>query len=192
MDEVWKDIPEYKGIYQISNLGRVRSLERDITDINGITYHKKARILKPSIEKSGYVQIKFGNVHYRLHRLVAEAFIPNPDNLPCINHKDENKANNCVDNLEWCTHQYNNTYNGISRKGGEKRKGENNQWFGKFGKEHNRSKTVYQYSLDDIFIAEFGSCAEASRKTGVNRSDIIQCRLGHKKTAGGYKWKPSK
>lgn len=112
--EVWKDIPDYKNLYQISNFGRVKSLERLIYRKNG-NYIVKEKILKNKTNTKGYLSIsmcKNGKVKYvMIHRLVAQAFIPNPNNFPCINHKDENKQNNCVENLEWCTYSYNNTYN---------------------------------------------------------------------------------
>ena len=110
------------GLYQVSNLGRVKSLTRTFKQYNGhkiITSHINERILKPMITNNYYSVglSKEGKVKcIRVHRLVAIAFIPNPDNLPCINHKDENKLNNKVENLEWCTITYNNNYNGHNTK----------------------------------------------------------------------------
>lgn len=105
MQEVWKDIAGYEGLYQVSNFGRVKSTPRART---------KGGLLKPQHDRKGY--IVFGlckngrNRMLKAHRLVAEAFIPNPGNLPEVNHKDEDKANNCADNLEWCTTPYNINY----------------------------------------------------------------------------------
>lgn len=104
--EIWKDIKNYERFYQISNLGNIKN------------YRNK--LLQPRINKSGYNRVilhkdKHGK-EFLVHRLVAEAFIPNPNNLPCINHKDENKANNCVENLEWCTQKYNSNYGNIRIK----------------------------------------------------------------------------
>ena len=126
MQEIWKEIEGYEGLYEVSNLGRVRSLDREQFQIgNGGSYFKriyKGRILKFKIDYHGYYRVHLSvngeRKHYLVHRLVAEAFIPNPNNLPCVNHKDEDKTNNSVDNLEWCDVAYNNAYNGLhSRRG---------------------------------------------------------------------------
>ena len=118
--EKWKDIKGYEGYYQISNLGRVKSLSRDV----GSNRCKKETIMKTSIDKDGYecmVLSKDGKQKYvRIHRLVAQAFIPNPNNLPQVNHKDENKGNNNVENLEWCTTTYNINYGGRTEKASKK------------------------------------------------------------------------
>lgn len=102
MKEVWKDIKGYEGLYQVSNLGNVKSLK-----------FNKEKILIPLFDKNYlFIQLwKNGKYkRYKVHRLVAEAFIPNTNEYSCVNHKDENKQNNCVDNLEWCTNQYNIEY----------------------------------------------------------------------------------
>ena len=121
MKEIYKDIKGYENLYQISNLGNVKSLG------NGNSNNSKERILKPGNQKN-YKKVilsKNGNSkNFTVHRLVAEAFIPNPNNFPIINHKDENPSNNCVDNLEWCTTAYNNSYGNrvkkIQEKSGQK------------------------------------------------------------------------
>ena len=104
LDEIWKDIENYENVYQISNIGRVRRIYK-----NGNT-----KILKQDITKRGYCRISLSknqkHKHYQIHRLVAKAFIPNPNNYPIVNHKDENPMNNNVDNLEWCTYSYNTLY----------------------------------------------------------------------------------
>lgn len=121
MEEIWKDIPGYEGLYQVSNLGRVKSFDRYVEYDNGrgIHYHK-GRFIKPSISPGGYRIIGLYKEKVRrsakVSRLVAEAFIPNPDNLPIVNHKDENKTNDTVENLEWCDIKYNTNYGtGIER-----------------------------------------------------------------------------
>ena len=105
MKEDWKDIKDYESLYQVSNLGRVKSLRNNKS--------KKEKILKPGNNR-GYLYVplyKEGKRKiYAIHRLVSEAFIENPNNFPCVNHKDENPSNNCVENLEWCSREYNNNY----------------------------------------------------------------------------------
>jgi hypothetical protein len=166
MIEIWKDIPNYEGLYQASNLGNIKSLNYNHT--------KKEKILKTRLDTRGYEIIELRNKgkrgFHRVHRLVAQAFIPNPDNYPQINHKDENKLNNCVDNLEWCDNDYNAHY----------------------GTHYNRIKEklykpVCQYNLNGVFIKSFNSLSEAQKAIGTTHiSDV--CR-GKRKTAGGYIWR---
>ena len=126
MEEEWRDITGYEGLYQVSNLGRVRSLDRYKNQVskskNVYSAFCPGRILRQSYRSktSKYLRVslyhlagdgvKSCGASYLVHILVAQAFIPNPNNLPCVNHKDEDKTNNCVDNLEWCTHKYNCNY----------------------------------------------------------------------------------
>lgn len=115
--EIWKDIPGYEGIYQVSNLGRIKSIDRYIYFINNGTPTKKfhkGRILKQDIDEDGYyrINLRYNNKdkRYGVHRLVASAFISNDKNLPTVNHKDGNKQNNSVENLEWATVEYQNLH----------------------------------------------------------------------------------
>ena len=118
MQEIWKTIEECED-YQISNMGRVKSFKND--KVNG-------KIMKPYKTTKGYLQIDLSldgrkrknRLHLAIHRLVAKAFIPNPDNLPQVNHKDEDKTNNCVTNLEWCTNEYNSNYGTGKERSAEK------------------------------------------------------------------------
>lgn len=121
--EIWKDIERLEGRYQISNLGRVKSLPKFVNNnpkSKNIGYETKERILKPFYNGKGYMLVKMykDNKKYtkKIHRLVAQAFIPNIDNLPQINHKDENKQNNKADNLEWCDNWYNSHYGSKNRR----------------------------------------------------------------------------
>lgn len=111
--EKWKPIPDYENLYEVSSYGRVKSLEKYRYN-NGGKQLLKERILRPINNGNGYFMVRLyknkTNKYYLIHRLVAEAFIPNPDNLPMINHRDEDKTNNVADNLEWCDAKYNSNY----------------------------------------------------------------------------------
>jgi hypothetical protein len=124
-EEIWKDIEGYEGLYQVSNLGRVKSLARYKQNHSKLQKVNE-RLLSPRFRRNYYVVAlcKEGTVkNVSVHRLVAETFIPNPNNYPIINHKDENSLNNCINNLEWCTYQYNNTYGTVLEKLSRARKG---------------------------------------------------------------------
>ena len=179
MEEIWKDIEGFEGLYQVSNLGRVRSLDREIRQ-NNRPYYIKGRILKNIKGEYYYVNLhgEDGAVRkLKVHRLVADAFIPNPDNLPQINHKNENKMDNRVENLEWVTAQQNCNY------------GTRNHRMGEALKIQPRCKEVEQLSIDNIHINTFPSIKGASRQTGIDHTCISLCCRGITKTAGGYRWK---
>lgn len=163
MEEIWKDIEGYEDLYQVSNRGKVRSLRRNI-------------ILRQGITSNGYKSVNLyknkGYKHFRIHRLVAEAFLPNPNNLPFVNHKDENKLNNCVENLEWCDGKYNLNYGTRGKRISQ-----------------NKSKVVLQYSLDGTFVKEWKSTRDIQRMTGYSSGCISECCRNIRKSAYGYLWK---
>lgn len=183
MEEVWKDIKDYEGYYQVSNLGRVRSLDRVISR-NGKNTLLKGQLLTIRLAKCGYLYCGLSkngkHTLFRVHRLVAEAFIPNPNNLPQVNHKSEDKADNSVDNLEWCDAKYNCNY------------GERTKKCAAHNLNHpNKSKWVIKLSKDNEILHFYPSTMEAHRQTGISRTAIMKCCLGkpNYKTAGGYIWK---
>ncbi len=164
--EIWKDIPGYVGIYQVSNNGNVRRKEK---------YKAIPGVLHPIKKTNGYLCIdlsyKCNKKRFLIHRLVAMVFIPNPDNLPQINHKNEIKTDNRAENLEWCTQKYNNSYGTARLRTSIK-----------------QSTAVIQFTLNGQKIKEFYGMHEAERKTGVSVQNIHKCCIGVYKSAGGFKW----
>lgn len=186
MIEIWKSIKGYEGYYEISNFGKIRSVNRIIIDKNGRKIKLKGKIETPKICGSGYYYFRLcKNGIYeskRINILVAEAFIPNHYNLPCVNHKDENKLNNSVDNLEWCDKSYNALY-GNTRNKIQETKNKNNS--------RGCQIPVEQYTLNGEFITYFISPIEAQKATGVQHSNILKVCKNERKQAGGYLWKYS-
>ena len=172
--EVWKDIEGYESLYKVSNFGRIKNRKDKI--LQNIKSNKQL--------ENSYEQISLSKkniiANNLIHRLVAKHFIPIPEHLKDIpieelqvNHKDENKTNNCADNLEWCTAQYNNTYG---------------------TKIERISKIVYQYDLDGNFIREWKSTREIERELKISHSAISECcnNKTHHNTVYGYLWKYKK
>lgn len=185
MQEIWENIKGYEGIYQVSNLGNIKSVNHYVMN-NGIKQLRKGNVLKKNINVWGYegvVLYKNGiGKRHTVHRLVANAFINNPDNKKEINHIDGNKLNNCVSNLEWCTRSENMKHS--YRTGLEKTPILS-------GKDNLRSKAIIQYDLNDNYIREFESMGMAStflKNKSADRS-ISKCCNGLRKTAYGYKWR---
>lgn len=182
--EIWKPIPNYEE-YEVSTFGRVKRLAYDKPVCGGGFQHCNERILSPQPRKNGYQAVvlsKKGIVKsFLIHRLVALTFIPNPSNLPQINHKDENPSNNCVDNLEWCDQKYNSNY------------GTSKDRIALKLKNGLLSKSVQQYRTDGIFVKEYPSAIEASRQLGLSVSGIVSCCNCNPKykTCGNYQWKYS-
>lgn len=174
-NEIWRDVVGYEDTHQVSNLGRVRVKERVINTSTGKRKYK-SKLLNIQTSVGGYkfviLIVNNNRKTAYIHRLIAEAFIPNPDNLPCVNHKDEDKSNNIVDNLEWCTVAYNNTYGTRLEKVSK-----------------TSSKAIIQYSLDDKFIRIWDSAHEVARVLGYNQGNICNCCNNKLKTAHKFKWR---
>lgn len=149
MQEVWKDIKGYEGLYQISNTGKVKGLKRN-------------KVLKLILQRSGYYYVDLQRKRRLVHRLVAEAFIDNPDNLPEVNHKDEDKVNNSVENLEWCDSKYNANYGTRNKR---------------------RGKPIQCIETGVIYWG----AREMERQIGIKHNSIAKA-IKNGTRAGGYHW----
>lgn len=149
--------------YEVSNLGKVRNIKSGI-------------MLKPKLNKNGYLRHCLSENNKQkflyLHRIIATAFIDNPEKKPCVNHIDENKTNNDLSNLEWCSVRENNIHGTRIKRAAEK-----------------RSKKVIQLDLNDNVLNIFESMTQAEQETGVDASSISKCCNGKLKSAGGFKWR---
>ena len=176
MKEEWKEIPGYEGLYEASSLGRIRSMDKTIKTYNGGSYIRAGMEKKPCVNKSGYFRLnlcKDGiSKSCLVHRLVAKAFIPNGSNLPEVNHINENKLDNRIENLEWCSYQYNMNW------------GYHNENVGR-----TNGKPVVQFTIEETKVKEYYSSYEASRMTGITEQSINLCCLGRRQHAGGFRWK---
>lgn len=172
MEEIWLPIKGYEGRYEVSNIGNVNSLN----------YENKgyAKLLKPGVTKKGYLYVyltKNGKEKkFFIHRIVAEAFIPNWFDYSQVNHIDEDKTNNHVDNLEWCSAKENSNHGTRNKRISEKNTN---------GK---KSKSVLQYTKTGEFVKEWPSASECGRN-GFGRSFVCMCCRGDRKTAYGFIWK---
>lgn len=169
--EIWRPVKGYEGLYEVSNFGRVRALHyKGSKNLN-------IKIMKQKLTRFGYYEVALNKNKtpktFKVHRLVAEAFIPNPNNYPIINHKDECKTNNKVENLEWCTYKHNTNYGSCLQRISEA-----------------QSRPIKQISLNGEIIRTFSSAREAD-KMGIAMQqhicDVCNHRNGHY-TAGGFKW----
>ena len=170
--EIWKPIKGFEGLYEVSNMGRVRSLDREWETAPNHLIHKKGQIIIQTKMYRGYLQVHLSKARvsktFRSHRLVAEAFVPNPYNKPHVNHKDGNKINNCADNLEWVTPSENQI--------------------------HSRDVLNRKYYGKPVVCVETGetfeNAAEAARQKGMKTyNHICSCCIGKRERTGGYHWK---
>jgi hypothetical protein len=177
MEELWRPIPNYEGYYEASNLGRIRSV------------YRYKRVLKPMISNTGYERVDlFKNRHrkqYSVHRLVAITFVDNPDNKPFVNHRDENKINNCADNLEWVTHVENCRY-GTAIERRTKHFDYSKRKINNAGQIEACSKPIAQYTKDGRFVRNWKSASECARKNGWQISNIRRCCKKEYATAYGF------
>lgn len=171
MEEIWQYIPQYKQRYAVSNLGRVKSYAQTL----------EGRFIRGSTDHKGYRVVRLYDEHgcakdYKVHRLVSSAFCVNSTGGTQVNHRDENKDNNCFENLEWCDAAYNNRYGTKSQRAG-------------MSNRCHVSTSSKVYSVDQAGrIFEYDSIGEAERQTGLSHSNIVRTLKGRSHTCGGRKW----
>ncbi|MGE7828946.1 NUMOD4 domain-containing protein [Paenibacillus sp. NPDC093718] len=183
MTEQWKAITGFEGLYEVSNFGNVRSIDRTTHHSDGKVTKNKGRVLKLGTDKKGYRAVYMTKNSKKktakVHRLVADAFVPNPNRLPLVNHKDENKANNHFENLEWCDNRYNVVYGTGIKRGLETATRKKNK---------TRRRAVVGIHIDTGERLVFSSTMDAQREGGFNASQIIRCCGGHNFSHRGYVW----
>ena len=164
--EIWKPVVGFEGYYEVSNYGNVRSVDRMVKHSKGGFRLYKGKVLSTNLSVDGYRLVHLSKLNVskmkRVNRLVAEAFIPNPMNLETVNHKDENKLNDNVENLEWMSVSDNIKYSSC--------------------------KAINQFSIDGDFIKLWESASEVNRELNFNIGNILRCCKGLRKSAHGYKW----
>lgn len=181
MKEEWKPIPDYEGYYEVSNMGGIRSVDRVVTYSNGTKRLHRGRILKHEINYKGYHRVRLSKgsktKHLSVHQVVAQAFIPNPHGYTQVNHIDEDKDNNRVDNLEWCTVAYNNKYGNRI-----------NNSVNTYKSNTDLGRHVLRCDMNNNVLQEYRSTYEVQKLFGKSHSYIKKC-CDDNKVAYGYKWK---
>lgn len=179
LKEIWKDIKNYEGLYQVSTYGRIKSLSkfhRTSKNHSSIGYWTKDKILKEQYDKDGYAKINLiknnKQKRFSIHQLVAQTFISNPCNYKYINHKNEIKNDNNINNLEWCNSCYNANY------------GNRNEKISK-----NKSKKIVQFDGDGKIIRIWDSITQASKELKIQISHISSCCNKKRSKTGGYSWR---
>lgn len=180
MEEEWRDVIGYEGYYEVSNLGRIRSKDRVIQYSDGRVVHRRSLLKSPTLSGNSYPRVGLqvnGKLTMKMvHRIVAEAFISNPNNYPIVNHKDEDKTNCQVSNLEWCDNSYNVSY---SNKGIDRRS----------TKLAYNTRIVLKLSLDGIELGRYNGAKEACEKNGYKRGRLDTVLYNkHSRIYDGYIW----
>lgn len=187
--EIWKSVVGFEGRYEVSNKGNVRSCGISYTKKSqpGVSFYRKPHLMGVQRYSNGYLFVNLtkesrNTIQVSVHRLVADAFLPNPNNLPCVNHKDEDRTNNRVENLEWCDYSYNNRYGNHRKKFVETlRKTRDDKW---------KPRYVLQFSLEHKLIAVYRSTKDAAMLTGCDRKNIwLSSTRGVKTKAKKFYWK---
>lgn len=186
---MWKYIKGFEKKYLVSDAGKVKRVDWSNVDKIGRKRHYPETIINPRKGKTGYLRVSLNGIDYYVHRLVAEAFIPNLESKPEVNHKDGNKKNNALYNLEWVTKAENCKHaseNNLINKISEKRKKQCK--INRIKAVENNKKPVLQYDINGNFIKEYSSAAEAIKEYK-NSSIGAVCRKDkYRKTASGFKW----
>lgn len=194
--EIWKDIEGYEGYYQVSDLGRVKSLERKHPSVRGGYYTRKEHLVKQLDNGHGYLYVRLNLngicKHHYVHRLVALAFLPKNE-LNEINHKNEDKTDNTACNLEWCTHKYNANFGTRQKRTihtkelnqSNLRMIETRNRIGSYGAE----KPVLKIGMNGVVIERYNSVSSAARKNKLSPSHICMCCKQQRKSHGNYQWR---